>query len=46
MGRRADCGQWNLALWAEQGYIVVAPNITGSTGFGLDYTEGMPFPEC
>ncbi|KAK7981644.1 dipeptidyl peptidase [Apiospora saccharicola] len=32
--------RWNLALWAEQGYIVVAPNITGSTGFGLDYTEG------
>lgn len=29
-----------MALWAEQGYIVVAPNITGSTGFGLEYTEG------
>ncbi|KAK7928175.1 oligopeptidase family protein [Apiospora marii] len=33
--------RWNLALWAEQGYIVVAPNITGSTGFGLDYTEAV-----
>ncbi|KAK8079555.1 oligopeptidase family protein [Apiospora hydei] len=32
--------RWNFALWAEQGYIVVAPNITGSTGFGLEYTEG------
>ncbi|KAK8051091.1 alpha/beta-hydrolase [Apiospora rasikravindrae] len=33
--------RWNHALWAEQGYIVVAPNITGSTGFGLDYTEAV-----
>ncbi|KAK8091103.1 alpha/beta-hydrolase [Apiospora phragmitis] len=33
--------RWNLALWAEQGYIVVAPNITGSTGFGLDYMEAV-----
>ncbi|KAK6852743.1 oligopeptidase family protein [Apiospora arundinis] len=33
--------RWNLALWAEQGYIVVAPNITGSTGFGLEYTEAV-----
>ncbi|KAK8118541.1 uncharacterized protein PG998_003167 [Apiospora kogelbergensis] len=33
--------RWNMALWAEQGYIVVAPNITGSTGFGLEYTEAV-----
>ncbi|KAI0132619.1 prolyl oligopeptidase [Xylariales sp. AK1849] len=33
--------RWNQAVWAEQGYIVVAPNVTGSQGFGLDYTEGV-----
>ncbi|KAH8681105.1 prolyl oligopeptidase [Xylariales sp. PMI_506] len=32
---------WNLAAWAEQGYIVVAPNITGSEGFGLEFTEAV-----
>ncbi|KAF3762873.1 hypothetical protein M406DRAFT_93208 [Cryphonectria parasitica EP155] len=31
--------RWNPAVWAEQGYIVVAPNITGSIGFGLEHTE-------
>lgn len=31
--------QWNAPVWAEQGYIVVAPNITGSVGFGLEHTE-------
>ncbi|KAK6948629.1 hypothetical protein Daesc_010399 [Daldinia eschscholtzii] len=33
--------QWNLgnhfAMYAEQGYIVVAPNIAGSTGFGMEF---------
>ncbi|KAJ8122876.1 hypothetical protein ONZ43_g1038 [Nemania bipapillata] len=24
--------KWNAAAWAEQGYVVVLPNITGSTG--------------
>ncbi|KAI1381828.1 prolyl oligopeptidase [Hypoxylon crocopeplum] len=28
-------------LWAEQGYIVVAPNITGSTGFGLEFQSAI-----
>ena len=32
-------GTWNLALFAEQGYVVVAPNITGSTGFGEEFTD-------
>jgi dipeptidyl aminopeptidase/acylaminoacyl peptidase len=33
--------RWNAALWAEQGYIVVQPNITGSTGFGVAFTNGI-----
>ena len=31
----------NLALFAEQGYIVVAPNPTGSTGYGHDFTDAI-----
>lgn len=31
---------WNPAVWAEQGYVCVMPNVTGSTGFGLDFTTG------
>ncbi|KAI1656793.1 alpha/beta-hydrolase [Daldinia decipiens] len=31
----------NFALFAEQGYIVVAPNITGSTGFGLEFEKAI-----
>lgn len=30
---------WNLILMAEQGYIVVAPNASGSTGFGPEYAQ-------
>ncbi|KAL3483409.1 Alpha/Beta hydrolase protein, partial [Aspergillus germanicus] len=30
----------NLALLAEQGYVVVAPNITGSIGYGADFVNG------
>ena len=26
-------------MFAEQGYIVVAPNISGSTGFGQAFTD-------
>ncbi|KAF7535692.1 hypothetical protein G7054_g5169 [Neopestalotiopsis clavispora] len=33
--------QWNHAAWAEQGYVVVAPNITGSQGFGLNMAEAI-----
>lgn len=33
--------RWNFCAWAEQGYVVVAPNITGSTGFGLDFTQSV-----
>lgn len=27
--------RWNPAVFAEQGYVVVAPNPTGSTGYGM-----------
>ncbi|KAL2845200.1 Alpha/Beta hydrolase protein [Aspergillus pseudoustus] len=30
----------NLAFFAEQGYVVVAPNITGSIGYGEDFVNG------
>ncbi|KAI9645452.1 hypothetical protein NHQ30_006191 [Ciborinia camelliae] len=33
--------RWNMAVYAEQGYIVVAFNPTGSTGFGQDLTDGI-----
>jgi len=33
--------RWNPAIWAEQGYIVVMPNITGSTGYGQDFTDAI-----
>ncbi|KAH7398525.1 Alpha/Beta hydrolase protein [Pyrenochaeta sp. MPI-SDFR-AT-0127] len=35
--------RWNPQTWADQGYIVVAPNPTGSTGFGqflIDSIQG------
>ncbi|KAH8199448.1 hypothetical protein TruAng_006386 [Truncatella angustata] len=35
------CILWNPAVWAQQGYIVVTPNITGSQGFGLDMAEAI-----
>jgi dipeptidyl aminopeptidase/acylaminoacyl peptidase len=31
--------RWNFQLWAEQGYVVVAPNPVGSTGFGQYLTD-------
>ncbi|OLN97989.1 Dipeptidyl-peptidase 5-like protein 2 [Colletotrichum chlorophyti] len=31
--------RWNLALWAQKGYILIAPNIAGSTGFGVEFTS-------
>lgn len=31
--------RWNPAVFAEQGYIVVAPNPTGSTGYGQLFTD-------
>lgn len=29
--------RWNPALWAAQGYIIVAPNPRGSTGYGQEF---------
>ncbi|KAM0255618.1 hypothetical protein ACHAQJ_005543 [Trichoderma viride] len=29
----------NFAAWAMQGYVVVLPNITGSSGYGLDFVK-------
>jgi dipeptidyl aminopeptidase/acylaminoacyl peptidase len=33
--------RWNMMVFAEQGYIVVAFNPTGSTGFGQELTDGI-----
>jgi dipeptidyl aminopeptidase/acylaminoacyl peptidase len=33
--------RWNFQTWADQGYIVVAPNPTGSTGFGQYLTDAI-----
>ncbi len=33
--------RWNPAVFAEQGYIVVAPNPTGSTGYGMALQDGI-----
>ena len=33
--------RWNPAMFAEQGYVVVTPNPTGSTGYGQDFTDGI-----
>ena len=33
--------RWNLAVFAEQGYMVVAPNPTGSTSFGQAFTDAI-----
>lgn len=33
--------RWNPAVFAEQGYVVVASNPTGSTGYGQDFTDAI-----
>lgn len=33
--------RWNMLVFAEQGYVVVAFNPTGSTGFGQSLTDGI-----
>lgn len=33
--------RWNPAIFAEQGYVVVTPNPTGSTGYGMDFQNGI-----
>lgn len=29
-----------MMAWAEQGYVVILPNITGSVGFGTELRDG------
>ncbi|SMR45687.1 unnamed protein product [Zymoseptoria tritici ST99CH_1E4] len=31
--------RWNLRTWADQGYVVVSPNPTGSTSYGQNLTD-------
>ncbi|KAK4196892.1 putative dipeptidyl-peptidase 5 precursor [Triangularia verruculosa] len=33
--------RWNPAVFAEQGYVVVSPNPTGSTGYGMALQNGI-----
>ena len=33
--------RWNPAVFAEQGYVVVTPNPTGSTGYGQAFTDAI-----
>lgn len=33
--------RWNPAVYAEQGYIVICPNPTGSTGYGQAFTDAI-----
>ncbi|KAK0632131.1 Alpha/Beta hydrolase protein [Immersiella caudata] len=33
--------RWNPAIFAEQGYVVVTPNPTGSTGYGMALQDGI-----
>lgn len=34
-------GQFNMKVWADQGYVVVSPNPTGSWGFGQNFTDAV-----
>src|SRR4029077_7354362 len=38
--------RWNPALWAAQGWIVVAPNPRGSTGFGQRFVDEISQDWC
>lgn len=33
--------RWNPAMFAEQGYITICPNPTGSTGYGQAFTDAI-----
>ena len=33
--------RWNPAIFAEQGYVVIAPNPTGSTSYGQRFTDAI-----
>ncbi|KAM3421582.1 hypothetical protein BST61_g1969 [Cercospora zeina] len=38
-----DCWRdvWNPSVWTNQGYVVITPNISGSTGFGLPFATSI-----
>ena len=38
--------RWNPSLWAAQGWIVVAPNPRGSTGFGQKFVDEITQDWC
>ncbi|EME41566.1 hypothetical protein DOTSEDRAFT_55358 [Dothistroma septosporum NZE10] len=33
--------RWNLKTWADQGYVLVGPNPTGSTSYGQNLTDSI-----
>lgn len=33
--------RWNPAVFAEQGFVVITPNIRGSTGYGQPFTDAI-----
>ncbi|KAH8104705.1 alpha/beta-hydrolase [Cristinia sonorae] len=33
--------RWNPNVWAQQGYVIIAINPTGSTGFGQEFTNAI-----
>ncbi|KAF4163605.1 hypothetical protein CNMCM6936_000524 [Aspergillus lentulus] len=35
--------QWNLALFAEHGFVIVAPNPAGSSGFGQAFKDSSQY---
>lgn len=41
IGCRKSYGCRNPAVFAEQGYIVITPNPTGSTGYGQEFTDAI-----
>jgi dipeptidyl aminopeptidase/acylaminoacyl peptidase len=33
--------RWNVQMFAALGYVVIAPNIRGSVGYGQEFTDGV-----
>jgi dipeptidyl aminopeptidase/acylaminoacyl peptidase len=33
--------RWNMQLWAEQGFVVVVPQFTGTPSYGQKFTDGI-----
>ncbi|EMD87297.1 hypothetical protein COCHEDRAFT_1159594 [Bipolaris maydis C5] len=32
---------WNPLVWTDQGYVVITPNISGSTGYGVSFATSI-----